>query len=139
MEIKNGSCACGSLKYQITGEPINSVFCYCSECQRHTGSDKWFGTWIPKDNFNIVEGTASSYARKGDSGKNLNHIFCGDCGVSICAEVTVGNFYSVAVSTINDTHTIKPNMSIYTASAPSWAIFPDSIPKFDILPPGLGK
>ena len=138
MKVLNGSCSCGELKYQITGEPINSVFCYCKECQKNTGSDKWFGTWFPKNNFKIVEGSPAEHSRKGDSGKDLNLLFCGDCGVSICAEVTVGNFYSVAVSTLDDKHVIKPSMSIYTASAPSWAVFPSDIPKFDILPDNLG-
>ncbi|MYM60035.1 hypothetical protein GTG28_12450 [Vibrio sp. OCN044] len=138
MEIRNGSCGCGSLKYQIEGDPINSVFCYCKECQKTTGSDKWFGTWIPKNNFKIIEGSPLIYSRQGDSGKDLNLLFCPDCGVNICAEVTVGNFYSVAVSTIDDIHNIKPTMSIYTASAPNWAVFPADVPKFDILPPDMG-
>ena len=49
MSVKNGSCGCGKLKYSVEGEPINSLFCYCKECQIITGSDKWFGVWVPKD------------------------------------------------------------------------------------------
>ena len=40
MTVKNGSYGCGALKYSVEGEAINSVFCYCKECQVHTGSDK---------------------------------------------------------------------------------------------------
>ena len=29
-------------------EPVNSAFCYCKECQIHTGSDNCFGLWIPE-------------------------------------------------------------------------------------------
>jgi hypothetical protein len=78
------------------------------------------------------------YTRKGDSGKDMNHLFCGECGVAVCAEVTVGNFYSVAVSTLDGGTDISPSMLIYTASAPSWAVFPEGVPKFDILSPDLG-
>lgn len=53
-------------------------------------------------------------------------------------EVTVGNFYSVAASTLNDSNEFSPQMAIYTSSAPKWAVFPDGVPKYDILPPGLG-
>jgi hypothetical protein len=28
-------------------------------------------------------------------------------------------------------------MAIYTASAPKWAVFPEGVPKFDILPPEM--
>jgi len=29
-------------------------------------------------------------------------------------------------------------LAIYAASAPGWALFPEGVPKFDILPPDLG-
>ncbi len=65
-------------------------------------------------------------------------MFCEKCGVTICAEVTVVNFYSVAVSTLDNADDFVPSMAIYTASAPSWAVFPEGVPEFDILPPNLG-
>ena len=137
MSVQNGSCGCGNLKYAVEGEPINSVFCYCKECQILTGSDKWFGVWIPKDNFKIVSGEPVISTRKGASGKDMNYLFCGKCGVTICAEVTVGNFYSVAVPTLKNSNDFAPVMAIYTASAPNWAVFPEGVPKFEILPPNL--
>ena len=138
MKVNKGSCGCGSLRFSVEGDPINSAFCYCKECQVHTGSDKWFGTWFPKDKFKILSGTPVIYSRKGDSGKDLNHMFCEECGVTICAEVKVGNLYSVAVSTLENSNDFTPSMAIYTASAPSWSVFPEGVPKFDILPPNLG-
>jgi hypothetical protein len=29
-------------------------------------------------------------------------------------------------------------MAIYTKSASKWAVFPEGVPKFDKLPPGMG-
>jgi hypothetical protein len=139
MEVRNGSCGCGELKYSVEDEPINTVFCYCKECQIHTGSDKWFGAWFPKEKFKITEGIPSIYTRKGNSGKDMNHMFCPNCGVMVAAEVTVGNFYSVGVSTLHKVSGLTPSMAIYTSSAPSWAVYPEGVPKFDILPPGMGS
>lgn len=138
MTVRNGSCGCGKLKYSVEDEPINTIFCYCKECQTHTGSDKWFGAWFPKDKFNVTAGSPSIYTRKGDSGKDMNHLFCTHCGVMVAAEVTAGNFYSVGVSTLHQVSGLVPSMAIYTASAPSWAIYPEGVPKFDVLPPGMG-
>lgn len=139
MTVRNGGCACGDLKYSVEGEPINTLFCYCKECQVHTGSDKWFGAWFPKAKFKIMSGNPSIYTRKGYSGKNMNHVFCAHCGVMVAAEVTAGNFYSVGVSTLDTLDDLAPSMAIYTASAPSWAVFPEGVPKFDTLPPGMGE
>ncbi len=138
MDETTGKCGCGSIEFSFNGEPINSVFCYCKECQKTTSSDKWFGLWIPIDKFNFTKGTPSIFTRIGDSGKEVNIHFCKDCGTTVCAEVTVGNFYSVAVSALPENSKYKPKMSIYTASAPEWAVFPKDVPKFDILPPGMG-
>lgn len=138
MKTYAGKCGCGNIEYSFEGEPINTVFCYCNECQIHTGSDKWFGLWVPVDKLTFTKGTPSTFTRIGDSGKAMNHKFCSQCGTTLCAEVTVANFYSVGASTLLDSSGFFPKMSIYTASAPKWAVFPEGVPKFDQLPPDLG-
>ncbi|MGI0115362.1 GFA family protein [Zooshikella sp. RANM57] len=135
MSENKGQCACGSVEYSFEGEPINTAFCYCKSCQIHTGSDKWFGVWVPKEKLAFTKGQPALYTRLGDSGKEMIHQFCSQCGTTLCIDVTVGNFYSVSASTINNNHELKPNMAIYTASAPSWAVFPEGVPKYDVLPP----
>ncbi|WP_027706777.1 GFA family protein [Zooshikella ganghwensis] len=132
-----GQCACGAVAYSIDGEPINTAFCYCKSCQVHTGSDKWFGVWVPKEKLTFTKGQPTLYTRLGDSGKDMIHNICGHCGTTLCIEVTVGNFYSVSASTLDNHENLKPNIAIYTASAPSWAVFPEGIAKYDVLPPEL--
>lgn len=138
MEKHTGSCRCGDIEFCFDNDPINAVFCYCKECQSFTGSDKWFGLWVPKDHFKFTKGTASSHCRMGDSGKAVNYYFCGKCSTSLCAEITAGNFYSVSATALQR-NSFTPKMSIYAASAPSWATFSEDIPRFDILPPGMGS
>jgi len=133
-----GKCGCGNIEFSFEGDPINTAFCYCHECQKHTGSDKWFGVWVPTDRFEFTKGKPSTYTRKGDSGEDMHHKFCSECGSTLAVNVTVGNFYSVAASTLSDCK-FTPAMAIYTKSAPKWAVFPEGVPKFDILPPGMGE
>lgn len=132
-----GSCSCGDIEFCFENDPINSVFCYCKECQVLTGSDKWFGLWVPKDNFKFTKGTPSSYARAGNSGQEVNYQFCGNCSTTLCAEVRAGNFFSVSATALKNNE-FNPKMSIYVSSAPSWATFLGDLPKFDTLPPGMG-
>lgn len=138
MSVKTGGCDCGQLRYSVEGDPMNTVFCYCRQCQIHTGSDKWFGAWFTPEKFKITAGTAATFSRKGDSGKAINHLFCADCGVNIGAEICVGNFYTIGVATLDEESHFTPAMAIYTASAPGWALFPEGVPKYDTLPPHLG-
>lgn len=138
MERHVGSCRCGDIEFCFYNDPINSIFCYCRECQALTGSDKWFGLWVSKDNFKLTKGTPSSYTRVGDSGKEVNYLFCDTCSTALCAEVTAGDFYSVSATSLGN-NKFTPKMSIYVSSAPSWATFPNDVPKFEILPPGMGS
>lgn len=133
-----GKCSCGNIEYSFEDEPINTAFCYCHECQSHTGSDKWFGLWVPIEKFSFTKGSPATFVRIGDSGKEMNHRFCSDCGTTLCLEVTIVGIYSVAASTLNDSDQFSPNMAIYTSSAPKWAVFPEGVPKYDILPPRTG-
>ena len=94
--------------------------------------------WISKDDFKFTKGIPVTFTRKGDSGENMIHQFCGDCGTTLCVDVTVAGFYSVAVTTVDESDNLSPNIAIYTASAPKWAVFPADVPKFDTLPPEIG-
>ena len=136
MEKHIGNCSCGDIEFSFVNKPINSLFCYCKACQALTGSDKWFGLWVPKDNFKFTKGAPLAYTRVGNSGKDVNYQFCGTGSTVLCAEITVGNFYSVSATSLKD-NKYTPKMSIYVSSAPAWAIFPNDVPKFDILPPGM--
>ena len=85
------------------------------------------------------KGIPTIFTRIGSSGKDLNHMFCEQCSVTMCIEVTAGKFYSISVPTLDNDADIKPSMAIYAASAPSWAVFPEGVPKFDILSPNFGS
>ena len=135
---KHGKCVCGNIEYSYSGEPINTAFCYCTDCQIHTGSDKYFGVWAPKENLQIDKGEPVVFTRLGDSGEPTHHFFCKDCGVTLYVEATVVNMVSIAATTLDDSENLVPAMAIYTASAPKWAILPEGIPHFEKLPPGVG-
>ena len=97
-------------------------------------TDKWFGLWVPVGNFKFTGGEPEIFTRKGSSGKDVHFNFCKDCGTNLCAEITVGKFYTVAAATVSDNDKYFPKMAIYTSLAPKWAVFPEGVPKFDDLP-----
>ena len=129
-----GSCSCGAIELAFTGEPTNAVFCYCTDCQRDTGSDKWFGLWVPTDRLTFTRGEPETFTRTGSSGMPVHKRFCGACGTTLGSEFTAGGFYSIAASVLDQTADFSPRMAIFTASAPPWAVYPDGVPKHDTFP-----
>lgn len=61
--------------------------------------------------------------------------YCKDCGTNLYIEVRVANIISIATGTLINSTELKPNIVIYTSSAPSWAVFPEGVPRFEKLPP----
>lgn len=37
-EVITGSCLCGGIQYEVTGEPMKRVMCHCDNCRKFTGS-----------------------------------------------------------------------------------------------------
>ncbi len=130
----NGECSCGQIRITFAGDPMNAVFCYCIDCQRDTGSDKWFGLWVAADNFAFTRGEPQTFTRRGASGKPVHKKFCGSCGTTLCSEITAGGFYTVAASILDQKNDFAPRMAIYTASAVDWAVYPQGVPKFETFP-----
>ena len=132
--IYTGRCGCGDIEITFTGEPINAVFCYCTDCQRDTGSDKWFGLWVPADKLEFSKGEPETFTRVGSTGKPVHKKFCGACGTTLCSDFTAGGFYSVAASILDQKNEFSPRMAIFTASAADWAVYPENVPRYDTFP-----
>lgn len=134
--MTTGGCQCGSVRFEFKGDPINQVFCYCTECQQRTGGDKWYGLWVRNGDFAFTQGhEAATFTRKGASGKDVHHHFCSTCGVNVCADMTAGGFYTITATSIDGGWNGKPRAAIFAASAPDWAVLPNDIPVYDKLPP----
>ena len=66
--MKNqGSCQCGQVKYEITGEPIILYRCHCTECQTQAGSGFIMSMWVWNKDFEIIEGTLKQFIRIAES------------------------------------------------------------------------
>ncbi|KAI0817071.1 DUF636 domain-containing protein [Xylaria sp. FL0064] len=102
-----GSCMCGAIRYQFTGEPAVTALCHCVDCQKWTGSAFTSNAVVPRTAFSVTQGTdiasqasqssqvlpalgtPSSYDVKGASGKINKHFFCSTCGSSLYTELEV--------------------------------------------------
>ena len=53
-----GHCHCGSIRYEIRGEPIYSALCHCSDCRRSAGAPVVGWAAYPETSLKVVQGTA---------------------------------------------------------------------------------
>jgi len=76
-----GSCHCGKLAFEVSGEIGSVLSCNCSMCQRR-GSLLWF---VPHEQLRVLtrDGNASTYLFNKHV---IKHRFCALCGIHVYGE-----------------------------------------------------
>src|SRR5262249_6385477 len=76
-----GSCACGSVRYEIAGDIGPVSYCHCWQCRKTSGSS--FGTTAPvfAADFSVVAG--GERLAEWQSGDGIHRMFASCCGSPI--------------------------------------------------------
>lgn len=124
-----GSCLCGKVKFQISGEPYSLSYCHCSRCRKAAGV---FSTVLigKADDLLITEGQDQIAKFTPESGAKFERCFCKECGTSL-GDIATGNEYVIAASALDDDPKIRPTLHIHTASKPDWYEIDDDLKKFE--------
>ena len=133
-ETFRGGCHCGSIRYEVVGEPGFSAHCGCSNCRRISGTGHKSIMMLPEDGMKLT-GTVSAYQYSGGSGATVTHHFCPDCGSGLYSRISsMENRFFLYPSSLDDPEQFKPSMVIYTGSAPSWDFHDPALPAFEETP-----
>ena len=76
-----------------------------------------------------VEGALSDYTSRAASGNLMHRQFCPTCGTPVFTQSDARrHMIGVRAGTLDDPEIGKPQITIWTSSAPSWAVFDPNIP-----------
>ncbi len=115
-----GGCACGAVRYEITGTPDFSYLCQCRRCQRATGTGHAPGFKVDRANLS-VSGILKSYAVAADSGALASHEFCPNCGSPVFSSTErFPDSCSVYAASLDDPSAFEPERVIFHDSAQPW-------------------
>jgi len=53
-EILTGSCLYGTIRYRITGAPVEALYCHCGMCRRAHGAPVVAWLTVPLDPFAVT-------------------------------------------------------------------------------------
>ena len=114
-----GSCVCGSVSVACNPSDVKvGVHCYCTNCQKLTGSGKSSNVLLDADKVSL-QGSLNRHSMEGDSGKQWTHVCCKQCGASI-AMINEHEAEVVLRAGILDDSSWVTFISIFTRSATSW-------------------
>lgn len=123
--IHRGGCQCGSLRYEIIGEPLEIYICHCTECRRQSSSAFGISVIIPRSAFTLIGGAAMFWSRPTATGGRLDCAFCPQCGVRLWHEEAGEDIISVKGGSLDDPPDLSRARHIWTASRLAGVVIPD--------------
>ncbi len=130
--LREGRCACGSVRYRLTSDPLFTHCCHCLNCQRQTGSAFVINLLIEADRVELLAGDPQPVDVPRDDGSTQRIYRCSTCQVAVFSEYTRPEVWFVRAGTLDDPSTVTPDVHIFARSKVGWIALPDSAPAFDV-------
>lgn len=133
MTTHRGSCFCGNVALEVSGDPLAMGYCHCESCRSWSaGPVNAFTLWKP-ENVKITKGKdrIGTFARS----ENSVRTFCKDCGGHLLNDHPVWGITDVYAATVPGV-AFKPGVHVNYAQT----VLPmkDGLPKFRDFPADLG-
>ena len=130
-----GGCACGAVRYEVSGEPVAMLDCQCRQCQRESGtghaSHLTFAHAAVK-----VEGQPSHWEATGDGGTVKRRAFCPACGSPVYMTFpAMPDYVVIRAGSLDEPGRYRPQMVTWSDAGQSWDHLDPALPKFARMPP----
>lgn len=133
-EIASGSCLCGEVEYQISGNLGIFQYCHCSRCRKVSGSAHASNIFVRPEHFSWLKGESLVGKYEPTDTKYFATAFCKNCGSSLPWASKGGKTVIVPAGTLNDHPGITPSQNIFFASKAPWYTPASELPEYDELP-----
>ena len=138
-EDLTGGCLCGAVRYTVDAEPIATRICWCRDCQHLAAGNATVNVVFPSDKVTI-SGETRDYVSSADSGTVMHRRFCPTCGTPMFSEAESRPHLIIArAGTLDDPAMAEPQSTIWTSSAPHWALIDEALPMVEGQPAPIPK
>lgn len=130
-----GGCLCGAVRVEITGDPVTVRACWCRDCQYWAAGNATVNAVYRRADLDI-SGDVAWYESDAASGNRMRRGFCPACGTALFSGNTARpDFLILRAGAHDNPSAVPPQMTIWTGSAPTWAVIDPALPAFEAQPP----
>jgi hypothetical protein len=127
MSIKNGSCLCGQVSFEIEGDFDRFFLCHCEYCRKDTGSAHAANLFSTSAKLKWLSGEEKITTYNLPSTRHVKS-FCSICGSALPIIQMEGKLLVVPAGSLNEKLSIKPDAHIFISSKADWDENLESIP-----------
>ncbi len=134
LEICEGGCTCGNVRYELKSKPIIVHCCHCRLCQQQTGSAFAVNALIETDRVEVTRGQVVENNVSSPSGSGQRIWRCPTCQIALWSNYMIlfpgkGQLVSfIRAGTLDEPHRFPPDIHIYISTKQPWVVIPSDVP-----------
>jgi hypothetical protein len=130
-----GSCLCGAVTYEVTGDPKRFYHCHCSRCRKATGTGHASNLFLQPAALTWRSGEEHVVAFKVPEATRFTNTFCATCGSRLPRQAKNSDVVMIPAGSLDDVAPIKPQANIFTDSRANWSCTDEALPGYPEFPP----
>lgn len=129
-----GSCLCGAVRYEVTGDAKRFYHCHCSRCRKATGTGHASNLFLQPAVLKWLGGEEHIRAFKVPEAKRFTNQFCGTCGSRLPRHAKDADFVVIPAGSLDNEPPLTPQARIFFDSRASWSCAGDELPSYPDAP-----
>ncbi|HEU4576606.1 MAG TPA: GFA family protein [Polyangiaceae bacterium] len=127
--MHRGSCLCGNVRYELTGELGDFGYCHCTSCRKASGSAHAANAPVARACFRLSSG--SDTLREFESSPGKWRAFCSRCGSPLYAYLTATpEALRIRLGSLDTPFTKQPQAHTWVSDKAPWEPIPDDLSQF---------
>jgi hypothetical protein len=129
-----GSCLCGAVKYEVSGNPQRFYHCHCSRCRKSSGTGHATNLLMTDATLVFTSGESLLKQYKVPEAKRFTRQFCSRCGSSVARFVQETGAVVIPAGSVDGEIPVKPQARIFWDSRADWSCDGDALPRYSEYP-----
>ncbi|MFB9948144.1 GFA family protein [Rhizobium puerariae] len=127
-----GGCRCGQVRLRISAQPILTMACHCTGCQKMSASAFSCSAAIPSNGFEVIAGKP---VIGGLHGADAHHYHCPHCKSWMFTKPEgIDWFVNLRPTMLDDVQWFSPFIETYTSEKLPWATT-TAVHSYETFPP----
>lgn len=128
-----GGCLCGSIRYEVEGEPAEFYHCHCKRCRKSTGTGHASNIMVKHGKLVFTQGEDFLRRYKVPEAKRFSRQFCSNCGSVVARAVPEIEAVVIPAGSLDTEPPMRPQARIFWDSRAEWSCS-DDLPRYSESP-----